>query len=151
MPQLASVVPAARCCSSVMRVLPISSKMSTTFCVSSLEAPTGTTNVIDAISAIAIFGMTRKSGGHFSPNHPFMLSDDTPAAITISICFFGSSSGLMSVSTFSTNQGFTTTHTMSDVSAANLLSVVTLTPIFENFSTTACDGSLTVISSFLNC
>ena len=55
------------------------------------------------------------------------------------------------IGTRSTSQGFTTTHTMSAVSAANLLSVVTLTPVFANLSTTACEGSLTVMSSFLNC
>ena len=79
-----------------------------------------------------------------------MLADDTPAAITIRICFLGLSSGLMSFSTRSTSQGFTTTQTMSAQSAANLLSVVTATPILANFSTTLCEGSLTVMSSFLN-
>ena len=151
MPQEASVVPAARCASSVMSVVPISSKMLTTVLVSASEAPMGTINVIDAISAMAIFGITRNSGGHCSPSHSLMLSDFTPAAITIRICFFGSSSGLMSFSTCSTSQGFTTTQTMSALSAANLLSVVTLTPVLANFSTTACEGSLTVMSSFLNC
>ena len=107
--------------------------------------------VIEAISAMAIFGIARNSVGHCSPSHSLMLSDFTPAAITIRICFLGFSSGLMSFSTRSTNQGFTTTHTMSAVSAANLLSVVTLTPVFANLSTTACEGSLTVMSSFLNC
>ena len=125
--------------------------MSTTVFVACSEAPMGTMNVIEAISAMAIFGITRNSGGHCSPNHSCMLFDDTPAAITISICRLGSSSGLMSFSTRSTSQGFTTTQTMSALSAANLLSVVTLTPIFENFSTTSCEGSLTVMSSFLNC
>ena len=151
MPQEARVVPAARCCSSVMSVLPISSKMFTTVSVACSEASIGTINVIEAISAMAIFGITRNSGGHCSPSHPLMLSDDTPAAITISICRLGSNSGLISFSTRSTSHGFTTTQTISAVSAANLLSIVTLTPIFENFSTTACEGSLTVISSFLNC
>ena len=151
MPQEARVVPAARCCSSVISVLPISSKIFTTVFMFSSEAPMGTMNVIEAISAIAILGITRNRGGQFSPNHSLMLSDFTPAAITIRICFFGSSSGRISFNTRSTSQGFTTTQTMSAVSAANLLSVVTLTPIFENFSTTACEGSLTVMSSFLNC
>ena len=68
-----------------MRVEPISSKISVTVWIFFSEAPTGTMNVIEAISAMAMFGMTRNSGGQFSPSHPLMLSEDTPAAITIRI------------------------------------------------------------------
>ena len=48
----------------------------------------GTIKVIEAISAIAIFGITRNSGGPCSPNHPLILSDEQhlAAGTTLTSC-----------------------------------------------------------------
>ena len=86
-PHEASIMPAARCCSSVMMVEPMVSNSSFMMVVSSSEALKGATNVIDSHTEAAVLGITRKSLGRtpsFSSHSP-VCSADTPATTETSI------------------------------------------------------------------